>query len=74
MEDSIVELYKLIDEKNYGKFRGFVTNNKDPEKRGRLRISIPSVLADQESDWALPCFPFGCNSKRTDKMRLRIRY
>ena len=59
MEDTLVNLSKEIDEKRYGKYRGFVTSNKDPDKRGRLRLHIPSVLGDQESDWALPCLPFG---------------
>lgn len=48
-----------FDERRYGKYRGFVTDNRDPQKRGRLRLTIPSVLGDQESDWALPCLPFG---------------
>ena len=59
MEENIIELFKRIDERRYGKFRGFVTDNKDPEKRGRLKLSVPSVLADQDTDWALPCLPYG---------------
>ena len=43
----------------YGKYRAFVTDNQDPEKRGRLRLKIPSVLADEVTAWALPCLPFG---------------
>lgn len=43
----------------YGKYRGFVTDNKDPEGRGRIRLQIPTVLGDVTSQWALPCFPFG---------------
>lgn len=59
MEDAIVELFKKVDEKRYGKYRGVVVDNNDPQKRGRLRLKIPSVLNEQESDWALPCMPFG---------------
>jgi hypothetical protein len=59
VEESIVELFNRVDERRYGKYRGFVVDNQDPEKRGRLRVSIPSVLSDQVSDWALPCLPFG---------------
>lgn len=62
MEDTIVELFNSVAEKRYGKFRGFVTDNQDPEKRARVRLSIPSVLNEQESDWALPCMPFGGGS------------
>ena len=47
------------DKYRYGKYRAFVIDNNDPEKRGRLRLYIPSVLGDAETGWALPCFPFG---------------
>jgi Type VI secretion system/phage-baseplate injector OB domain len=45
-----------------GKFRAFVKDNKDPEGLGRVRLIIPSVLGDAETDWALPCFPYGGGS------------
>ena len=59
MEETLVSLAKEIDEKRYGKYRGIVTDNKDPQKRGRLKVSVPSVLAEQDTDWALPCMPYG---------------
>jgi uncharacterized protein involved in type VI secretion and phage assembly len=59
LEESVVRLMRAAEERRYGKFRGTVSDNKDPEKRGRLRLMVPSVLGDQESDWALPCLPFG---------------
>ena len=59
MEETVIRLARAIDQKRYGKYRGFVSNNADPEKRGRLKLYIPSVMGDQESDWALPCLPFG---------------
>ena len=31
----------------YGLYHGFVVENEDPEKRGRLKVKIPSVLAEQ---------------------------
>ena len=31
----------------YGLYQGIVLENEDPEKRGRLKVKIPSVLADQ---------------------------
>jgi uncharacterized protein involved in type VI secretion and phage assembly len=43
----------------YGKYRAFVVDNEDPDKRGRLRLRIPSVLGEETSGWALPCLPFG---------------
>ena len=43
----------------FGKYRGFVTDNADPETLGRLKLRAPSVLGDQSTGWALPCLPFG---------------
>lgn len=43
----------------YGKFRGSVVDNEDPDGRGRLKVQVPALLGDQATDWALPCFPFG---------------
>jgi len=64
MEETIIRLAHYIDEKRFGKYRAIVTDNKDPEKRGRLRFVVPAVLADQESDWALPCLPYGGTSQQ----------
>ena len=44
--------------KFYGKFRGVVTGNLDPLKLGRITASVPDVLGESDSTWALPCFPF----------------
>lgn len=44
--------------KFYGKYRGTVTNNIDPEQRGRLQIIVPDVTNFIPSTWAMPCFPW----------------
>jgi uncharacterized protein involved in type VI secretion and phage assembly len=59
MEETVIRLARFVDEKRFGKFRATVVDNKDPQKRARLKLRIPSVLADQDSDWALPCLPYG---------------
>ena len=43
----------------FGKFRGVVTDNLDPEMRGRVKAKVPDVLGEFESGWALPCAAFG---------------
>lgn len=43
----------------YGKYRGFVADNADPEKRARLRLRVPSLLGETQTGWALPCLPYG---------------
>lgn len=42
----------------YGKYRGTVANNIDPQQMGRLQVSVPAVLGDGRLSWAMPCVPF----------------
>ncbi len=41
----------------FGKYRGTVTNNCDPEMRGRLMVSVPDVLGPHSGAWAEACTP-----------------
>lgn len=41
----------------YGKYRGTVINNVDPEQRGRIMAMVPDVLGLTPSSWAMPCLP-----------------
>ena len=59
MQELLEQVAKQVQKKYYGKFRGFVVDNQDPEKLGRLKVKVPSVLGETETGWALPCFPFG---------------
>lgn len=43
----------------YGKYRGVVANNLDPLMIGRVQATVPDVLGEQVSGWAMPCAPFG---------------
>lgn len=43
--------------KFYGKYRALVSNIKDPESRGRIKVKCPKVYGDYESPWCLPCSP-----------------
>ena len=43
----------------YGKYRGKVTDIKDPLLTGRIKAEVPDVMGDQESGWAMPSVPFG---------------
>lgn len=42
----------------YGKYRAFVANVDDPEKRGRIRVLCPKLFGDSLSRWCEPCVPF----------------
>ncbi|HEY2474808.1 MAG TPA: phage baseplate assembly protein V [Candidatus Cybelea sp.] len=43
--------------KYYGKFRGSVFDNADPEFRGRIMAMVPEVSSLLPTSWALPCVP-----------------
>ena len=43
----------------YGKYRGIVSDNQDPQMLGRIRARIPDLTGDDECGWAMPCAPFG---------------
>lgn len=44
--------------KFYGKYRGLVADINDPLMTGRIKATVPDVLGDEESGWAMPCLPF----------------
>jgi hypothetical protein len=41
----------------YGKYRGTVIENIDPEQIGRVLVQVPHVLGMNPSNWAMPCVP-----------------
>jgi hypothetical protein len=41
----------------FGKYRGTVVNNADPNSIGRVTVRCAEVLGDGESSWAMPCVP-----------------
>lgn len=60
LEKMLANLVQKVEHRFYGKYRGLVVDNDDPEKRGRLRVRVPSLLgAEVVTGWALPCTPYG---------------
>lgn len=43
--------------RHYGKYRGQVSDNADPEGLGRLRVVVPALL-NEAAVWAMPCVPY----------------
>jgi uncharacterized protein involved in type VI secretion and phage assembly len=41
----------------FGKYRGTVLNNVDPQQIGRVMALVPDVLGQSPSSWAMPCVP-----------------
>lgn len=59
LERTVAQLMQKIERRFYGKYRGFVVDNDDPEKLGRLKVKVPSVLGNTVvTGWALPCMPY----------------
>lgn len=46
-------------EKFYGKYRGTVVTNVDPQQIGRIQAIVPDVSNVMLSSWAMPCVPVG---------------
>lgn len=50
--DSLAAVERVADRKIYGVKVGTVTNNKDPEKMGRVKLKLPLRECENETDWA----------------------
>jgi uncharacterized protein involved in type VI secretion and phage assembly len=46
----------------FGKYRGTVSDNQDPNSIGRIKAMVRDVFGDQESGWAMPCVPYAGKS------------
>jgi hypothetical protein len=42
----------------FGKYRGTVENNVDPQQMGRVQVSVPAILGEGRLSWAMPCSPY----------------
>jgi uncharacterized protein involved in type VI secretion and phage assembly len=59
MDDRTARYIEESGRKHWGKYRGFVSDRDDPEKLGRLKVRVPSLLADALPGWAWPVTPYG---------------
>jgi hypothetical protein len=58
IEDLLQELIERLDNRYFGKYRGYVHDVADPENRGRVRVVVPRLLGDTPTGWALPASPY----------------
>jgi len=58
LQDAVVRLAKEQGRRYYGKFRGIVTDNNDPDHQGRIRAKVPELFNDEATGWAMACVPF----------------
>ena len=59
LDEIVARLISRVEGRYYGKYRGLVTDNQDPDSLGRIKAKVPRLLADVEIGWALPCAPYG---------------
>jgi uncharacterized protein involved in type VI secretion and phage assembly len=60
VEQVVADLVQRMDHRFFGKYRGLVVDNADPERLGRLRLRVPSVTGpDVVTGWATACVPYG---------------
>jgi len=57
MDDRDATIDRLL-EKHWGKYRGIVRDRDDPERLGRLKLLVPSLLGDAITGWAFPASPY----------------
>jgi uncharacterized protein involved in type VI secretion and phage assembly len=63
-DEMLARLIERVDQRFFGKYRGQVTDNNDPNNLGRIKAKVPRLLGDEESGWALPAFIYGGASEQ----------
>lgn len=61
LEKLVVELNQRVNSRYFGKYRGLVSDNQDPQNLCRIKAQVPEVLGEVISAWALPCTPYAGN-------------
>jgi|HigsolmetaAR203D_1030402.scaffolds.fasta_scaffold00650_4 uncharacterized protein involved in type VI secretion and phage assembly len=63
--DSLSTLNDRLIQLAHGVYIGIVTNNNDPEKQGRVKVKIPVLDDEAESDWARVAVPSAGDKRGT---------
>jgi hypothetical protein len=58
LEQSVANVLERQTDRFYGKYRGLVFTNVDPQNQGRLIAIVPEVLGTVPTNWCLPCTPY----------------
>lgn len=59
IEEILARLVERVEGRYFGKYRGEVTDNDDPDQLGRIRARVPRLLGEQQTGWAIPAYPYG---------------
>jgi hypothetical protein len=55
-----------FDKRFYGIYLGVCSDNEDPEESQRIKLIVPQVLGQEETEWASPCLPVIFNADHPD--------
>lgn len=58
IEELLQQLIERLDNRYYGKYRGYASDVTDPLSLGRLKAYVPRLLGEAETGWAMPCAPY----------------
>ena len=58
MDERLARIIERLDNRYHGKYRGRVEDRNDPQQLGRLKLRVPSLLADAVTGWAWPAAPY----------------
>jgi hypothetical protein len=58
LEQSVAGVLERQTDRFYGKYRGLVLINVDPQNMGRIKAVVPEVLGVFPTNWCLPCTPY----------------
>jgi type VI secretion system secreted protein VgrG len=59
IEQLLQDLIERLDNRYFGKYRGYVHDVSDPESRGRIRAIVPRLLGEATpTGWAMPSAPY----------------
>jgi hypothetical protein len=58
LEQSVAGVLERQTDRFYGKYRGLVVANVDPQNQGRIKAVVPEVLGTVPTNFCLPCTPY----------------
>lgn len=59
IETLLQQIVERLDQRYFGKYRGYVADVDDPQNLGRIQASVPRLLGETLTGWAMPCAPYG---------------
>jgi hypothetical protein len=62
LEENVATAIERQTDRFYGKYRGLVLVNVDPQNQGRLKALVPEVLGVIPTNFCLPCTPYAGTS------------